>query len=375
MFDVVCFLGKREIEEMFRRLFLLVFFGLLFFGFGDCAVFGNPLKKLFKPEVEADPNKVYTLSENNGPWLILLCTFRGEHAESKANMLVYELRKNYKFKAYVFAGEFNLDFKKDMKTDKNLRKYSSLDTAAPQRINYIKNGKFVEYVVLVGDYQSPDELQKDLEKIRNTYPACMFEMTGKEVPRVITDQVPRPFPMPFAVPNPSLPAGYIAQTGNNYKFIARLNEKHQFSLLDCPRKYTVQIATFTGKSSFKQEANLQFENQRNQNTKLSQLQLGEVAADKLCKILRAQGIEAYQFHDQFSSIVTVGGFDYYEIPTRDSNINLRPEIVQIMNYFRGQPNNIFANQPMSYEPRRFNGIECDLQPKVIEVPAKFNTGK
>ncbi|MDR2644098.1 MAG: hypothetical protein LBC74_15055 [Planctomycetaceae bacterium] len=362
-------------------IFLLLSVLLLTFVlFTDClsltAVgFENPLKKFINNnnDVEADPNKIYALTEKNGPWLILLCSFKDkptdkiQDAENKANILVYELRKKFKLKAYVFAGEFNLDLKRDMKSDVNLRR---TDRSIARNKKYDKGGVFIEYVVLVGDYQSPDELQKDLEKIRDISPECMFQMFPKDA------QAPnrRPFPMPLAVPNPILPTSYITQTNDNFKFIEKLNEGREFSLLSCPRKYTVQIATFTGRTVFRGDTNINFYQNRNltANQKRTQLELAEASAEKLCRILRKKGFEAYQYHDQFSSIVTVGGFDYFNVPVTNNPTGgevLRHEIVQLMNCFRGKPIKTGQkNMPYTYIPVQFEGIECDLAPKVIEVP-------
>jgi hypothetical protein len=364
-----------------RRYVFLLLSVLLpaFVFFADCkftasAGFENPIKKLFNNnDVEADPNKVYLLNEKNGPWLILLCSFKDKptdkikDAETKANTLVHELRKKFKLKAYVFAGEFNFNLQNDLKSDTRLR---SSDKSIARNKKYSNGGVFIEYVVLVGDYQSPDELQKDLEKIRDLAPECMFKM----FPQAASNR--RPFPMPLAVANPMLPANYISPTNNNLKFIEKLNEKREFSLLACPRKYTVQIATFTGRTVFRFRADSNTDLYQNGSKiqrelalgeKKTQLEVAEAAAEKLCKALRKKGIEAFQYHDQFSSIVTVGGFDYYNLP--NNNNVLRPEIVQIMNYFRGTPVQTgHLNMPYSYIPVKIDGIECDLSPKVIEVP-------
>ncbi|MDR2170232.1 MAG: hypothetical protein LBP59_08835 [Planctomycetaceae bacterium] len=331
--------------------------------------FENPLKKIFNNNnVEADPNKVYVLSEKDGPWLILLCSFKDKptdkikNSEEKANALVYELRKKFNLKAYVFAGKFNLNLRDDLKSDITLR---NSDKSFVRNKKYNKGGSFIEYVVLVGDYQSQEELQKDLEKIRNISPECMFKMfpnAGKQQ---------RPFPMPFAIPNPLLPKNYIMQSSGNLKIIDKLNEKREFSLLACPRNYTVQIATFTGRTVFSNNTNVDlYKNSKLPiNENLSQLQLAELSAEKLCKALRAKGIEAYQYHDQFSSIVTVGGFDYCQTPGTN---DIRPEIIQIMNHFKGKP--IQTRQtltPYSYIPVTIDGIECDMLPKIIEIPKRL----
>jgi actin-related protein len=360
-----------------RFIFLFLsatFLSFLFFSDGGSLAVGfeNPIKKFFNSnDVEAEPNKVYLLNEKNGPWLILLCSFKDKptdkikDAENKANTLVYELRKRFKLKAYVFAGEFNLNLKNDLKSDINLR---HSDRSIAKNKKYNKGGVFVEYVVLVGDYQSPDELQKDLERIRKIEPECMFQM----FPKSSAAPNRRPFPMPLAVPNPILPTSYIAQTGSNFKFIEKFNEKREFSLLSCPRKYTVQVATFNGKTVFRGDTNVNFYKNHTTKEQKTQLELAEASAEKLCRALRKHGFEAYQYHDQFSSIVTVGGFDYYKFPNGADG--LRPEIVQIMNNFRGKPiKTSQLNAPYTYLPVKYDGIECDMSPKLIEIPKGIKT--
>ena len=55
---------------------------------------GAPLGKRLIPfkRIDADPNKSYPLTAENGPWLIMAATFSGEKAREQAQELVYELR-------------------------------------------------------------------------------------------------------------------------------------------------------------------------------------------------------------------------------------------------------------------------------------------
>ncbi|MCR4415145.1 MAG: hypothetical protein NUV77_22215, partial [Thermoguttaceae bacterium] len=83
-----------------------------------CCLSGSALgapwdKILTVNRVEADPKKDYTLSEKNGPWMILACSFSaGEDEQSRqaarqqARELVLELRKRYKLPAYMYEKEF-----------------------------------------------------------------------------------------------------------------------------------------------------------------------------------------------------------------------------------------------------------------------------
>ena len=53
-----------------------------------------PWKKLVPfRSVEADPNKQYWLTEDQGPWMIMATSFAGPGAEEQAHALVLELRK------------------------------------------------------------------------------------------------------------------------------------------------------------------------------------------------------------------------------------------------------------------------------------------
>ena len=51
--------------------------------------------------VEADPDRPYPVKEENGPWMIMACSFSGDGAEKQAKDLALELRKRYKLEAYT----------------------------------------------------------------------------------------------------------------------------------------------------------------------------------------------------------------------------------------------------------------------------------
>ena len=51
----------------------------------------NPLLALLPFRmIDADPNKSYTLTPENGPWVIVASSFAGNGAEQQARELVYE---------------------------------------------------------------------------------------------------------------------------------------------------------------------------------------------------------------------------------------------------------------------------------------------
>lgn len=356
-----------------RRFFQKTLFGAICFGVLSCC-FGTPtvsaqgwIKKMFEKKVEADPNTEYTLSETNGPWLIYATRFSGPQARQNANALALELRRDANCKAYVYSKAFNFDLNSEKKQNRN--------PYAPS-FNYKKKGTVEEYAVLIGDFASLEDkdLQNTLKAIKVAHPMTMYRLQGVLNPPNVPQGTPGPLRMAFGVTNPLLPPEFFKQEGAIDEFVLGLNTKRPYSLLNCPRRYTVQVATFTGKVEINPEKVQEILDGKKPFTqrKVSELDYGMKAAQELCRILREKHkIEAYEFHDRYSSIVTVGSFDTYGQQLPNGMIELQPEIVQIMNRFQGKParQNTGPNT-ISHEPVRFEGFECDVQPRLIEVPRR-----
>ncbi len=335
---------------------------------------GGPFDWAGNGSVEADPNKEYILAETNGPWMIFVASFGGPNAKQEANQLVLELRQRYKYRAYVFNQEFVHDLKKE---GKPVNPYS-------RNKNFKKKGAFREYAVLVGDFQSGEEVsfQKTLKDIKRAYPefykrtaagVALPPPTGSKpnAPTFLAEGERGPLFMAFGALNPMLPEDNFARKGFVDPFIAKINNRPN-SLLNCPGKFTVRVATFSGKVEMSQDKVQSILDGKEQfiSGKVSDLELGGIAAARLAAALRAKGYEAYEFHDRFESIVTVGHFTDigYELP--NGRIELKPEIVDIMNRFKAKPLDPKRVQPgfLPYEPVTIVGIECDTQPQIVEVP-------
>ena len=108
------------------------------------------------------------------------------------------------------------------------------------------------------------------------------------------------------------------------------------------------------------------------------------AADKahaLTEYLRGKGVEAYEFHDRHSSIVTVGSFDSLGAPRPDGKTELDPRIHKIMTEYgassQGMPNGSTAaldrlrlksfTLPVGPDHVK-KPIACDVRPTPVEVP-------
>ena len=301
----------------------------------------NALRTILKP-VEADPNKDYVLTEMDGPYLIFAAAFSGPNAKQDAHSLVLELRKNHKWNAFVYEKTFTFDVKKDFKQAAN--PYTK--TTA----KYMNSGSGTEFAVLIGNFSSLDDkqLDKTLAEVRQCQPASL---KGKASPT--------PFSMAFPLANPLLPPE--TQRGVVDDFVVSLNKDRPYSLLRNPGRYTVQIATFTGSVMAKTAELDKLAARKPQKTDLEK---GEQAAVALCKALREQRVEAYEFHDRYTSIVTVGSFDQQHLRRApDGTVILDPQIIQIMQQYQAKKE---GNSPAKIVV--VNGIECDPLPVLIEVP-------
>jgi hypothetical protein len=325
----------------------------------------------FAKKVEADPQKTYEVTEEHGPWMIMATSFSGIGAEEQAQELVLELRKSFNLEAYQHRRTF--DFTEPVIG------HGLTPQGEPKKMRYRQNVRFDEIAVLVGHYARPDasEIESTLYKVKYARPNCLDLSKRSQSSqrfaglRAIQRRIhPNPEkrqrgPMgnAFVTRNPLLPEEFFVAPGLD-SLVLEMNQGVEHSLLDCPAKYTVKVATFRGEMTMdlsKMEAQPKLF--RTQPTKLEQ------AAEKahlLTKALRAKGVEAYEFHDRFESIVTVGSFQSVGSPRDDGKIEIDPAVHAIIETYRAE------KQPLGtmvgLKPQTLNGIAFDIQPQPVEVP-------
>ena len=325
--------------------------------------------------VEANPEKSYALSEKQGPWLILAYTFAGDNAQERAAELALELRREFRLPAYTHRRRFDFD---DQGAPRRLDRYGQV-----RKIKYRIN-ELEEVAVLVGDFPSVDDerARKTLERIKyRCEPECL-KPSAKRVEdhpfvgfrgvwrTITTDKGIRtkkvnagPMVTALLTTNPLLPDEYYAPKGLD-QFVIDMNKPVKHSLLECPGRYTVKVATFSGNVIIDQKK-IQEAERGNVSSRLAE------AADKahrLTEALREQGHEAYEFHDRGQSIVCVGSFDSYGAPRADGKIEINPRIHQIMTTFQASQNPLPGQ--MGLPVKVIAGIPLDIQPQMVEVPKR-----
>jgi hypothetical protein len=293
--------------------------------------------------LQANPNgDGYSLTQDSGPWLIVAASFSGNGAEKQAHDLASELRDKFHLHAYVHEMDFK--FKDD--TDNN-GKYGSVNRRRLRRGDEVR-----EIAVLVGDFASisgpdakqmlthvkslepaalnvdPDQTSQTLAEVRRSEDAAL-EKNGQSRRR-------GPMSQAFFTRNPLLPREYFVPKGVD-KFVAQMNEGVEHSLLDCPGRQTIKVATFRGKtilqtSAKEDTATTSFWGSRKKDDKNPLIEAAE-NAHLLAKELRAHGFDAYEFHDRDESIVTIGAFAQVTQQLPDGRVVAIPEVQKIVQMF------------------------------------------
>ncbi len=325
--------------------------------------------------VEADPDAEYKMGEDNGPWMIMASSFSGDGAKDQARQLVYELRKRYKLPAYVHCARFDFGETKGRGIDR---------FGDSPKMRYRCGDELEEIAVLVGNYPAVDDpgAQKTLRKLKYARPRCLEVKQGQATHQSLagwrwnqktfqeyigSDKKEKgPMGHAFITTNPLLPKDYYASKGLD-PAVLKMNKRVKHSLLDCPGKYTVQVATFKGNVVIKPDQIQAIENGKRIKSKLAD---AAMKAHELTEALRVKGWEAYEFHDHHASIVTVGSFGSVGTPRVDGRIEINPKVHAIMRTFGAKSVNVSGKGSGLASPKSLVRIPFDIQPIPVEVPKR-----
>lgn len=326
-----------------------------------------PFKK-----VDADPNKSYELDEGRGPWMVMAASFAGPTAEQQAKDLVLELRRQFKMEAYTFRQTY--DFTKTTE-GRGWSRYGG-----PRRMRYMSNAKFEEIAVLVGNFASVDDprIESTLQQIKYAKPETLDSGKKKESTQRLaslrsfyhlasTNPEKRnkgPMGAAFVTRNPLLPEELFVAKGLD-PFVVEMNQDLPHSLLKCPGKYTVRVASFRGVDTM---TPAKFDELTQKPRKMSKIDEAAIKASKLCAALREKGVEAYEFHDRTESIVTVGSFNEVGQPRPDGKTEINPSVHRIMKEYGPVQKTKPGSSVAEVYARALNGISFDPQPLPVEVP-------
>ena len=273
-----------------------------------------------------------------GDWLVMCYSFSSDDGKEQAIRLATELRERHRLKAYVFTRHFDLSDKLSKNTVGGWRYAEGREKkdgviVPDKRMKPATKSQFSETAVMVGNsFESIDDpkAQAMLAKIKGLSPASLQQISPEELAeddsrlrlyRAAIDRTGKPMGHAMLLTNPTLPAEYFKRK-NVDDFILKMNRGVRYSLLKCPGKYSVRVATFRGKSTIspleiqQQQQKLDWHKKNRKGIK-SQLTEAFNKANVLTKTLRKNGVEAYEFHDRQESYVCVGSFEW--LTRTDSN--------------------------------------------------------
>lgn len=322
----------------------------------------------------ARANANFALEQEHGPWLIMASTFSGYGAEQQATKLAEELSQKHGMNAYVHDMQFDLT---GDTPGQGVDKYG-----APIKMRYRKGERLHEWAVLVGNFSSIEDerAQEMLEKIKVLQPQSLEFNSGEEttqnfaevrkiqaslVERLKNSKQLGPMRNAFLTSNPILPKEYFVPKGVD-KFIEKMNAKVEHSLLDCPGRYSVKVASFQGSTSIEGAATA-MQSMSNRRKKKKQEDPLAAAAEKahlLTMEMRKQGWEAYEFHDRNESYVTVGSFDKIATGRKGQEVPTA-KVQEIMRTFGAR-----YNTPAT--PLAEARLPSSVQAKADEVKQRFS---
>lgn len=288
------------------------------------------------------------LKPEHGPWLVFAMSFDGYNAKSQAEQLATELRRDYKLQAYCM--DKKLDYTQPLIG-------AGVDTNGNNRKMKFRDKKVIDgYAVLVGDFDSIDS------------PAITEALAT--VKKILKKKSNSPDKVNcFTTRNPMLPDDYY-KTPEVDRFVKKLNEQREhseFNLLECPGKFTVRVAVFSGEDRAIGGWGGSNSPDNNDDRKISQLVVAAERAALTAKALRIAGYEAYQFHDRTKSIVTVGSFNELGRDDKSNRFAYDPAIQKIVARFGATSQQTRSAYGLTQTPRLlFDLVEQKQIPEINE---------
>ncbi len=329
------------------------------------------------------------LRDESGPWLILATVISGDDGEQKAIALAKELRQTLGVKAYVHKKVF------DSTAPMAVATYNLPDAQKPVELRLRARNQTREehFAVLVGDFTEHDshQIQSMLTKVKTAKPQTLAEPTSSK-PSEANDTAAMvskhrssiwkltnrkenlergAMGAALITRNPLLPDEFFQATITD-DFVVDLNrdKKIEHSLLDCPGRFTVRVASFVGRSTTDLGSGAEI-SQLNEESDL--LVHAALQAHKMTEALRKKNVEAYEFHDYFGSYVMIGSFNSLGDSKPGGEFQYHPDIIKTLTEYCGLQT-MDAKDPSTGRVQRVQSIKSidkipfDLEGKAMAVP-------
>ena len=284
-------------------------------------------------------NNDIAVQPGHGNFMICLNWYSGPDAPQAARDLALELRgPDFNLKAYVFTKgveERNAEIARIKEyVKKQQEAWDKLKLDAEPHIRVPVTRYEIQCAVLVGGYKDMESAHNALEKLKTCsadklkekniplHSVGLVKFDDKKPPTAAMGLV-NPFTHALVVANPSIKAPEQTKgkmSPEDLALLRALNENESYSLLKCPKAYTLAVRAFHTPASI--------ESKQSSSSMLQKLGLGgsgdkvdsaAVSAHNLATLLNAmlsqsqtlqrEKLTAYVLHTKYCSYVTVGAFN------------------------------------------------------------------
>jgi hypothetical protein len=269
----------------------------------------------------------FAVTPQVGPWMICVASYRGEDARIKSEEMCQELRA-MKVPAYLFnrAAEEQRNEAERVAALREQHKQQLKAAGLPEDTKVrIKSVRIEDqYAILVGGFKEDTAARKYLDEIRKLKPSEKLQLISY-VPGPdgkMREQAVNPFQSAFVCRNPSVPVEKPNADNAPDPRLKEYNAGEKYSLLKCRKPWTLVVKTYQGAAIVQSQ-----DTSPSLMEKLFGGKSGEILnanarmAHQLAESLRTKqkgqiglGLEAYVLHTEYSSYVTVGGFDSPDDP-------------------------------------------------------------
>jgi len=267
----------------------------------------TPVDELRAPTIALpdDPIEPYLLTKNDGPFMVNAKVFRGPDCQKMALALVKELREEYHLPAYVFRI-------KDLPGRHLVRGIPPQADPSVMQANLKMPEKvrtYDEAAVLVGDAKTMKDCEKLHHQVKKIKPRCLEGMSSIFPWKDGLSKSTR-------TTNPYVAAQDLFPRKQD-ALIPKMNTGAH-SIANCSGRYTLQIAEFSGRTTF----DAKDDNFRGLlKLRESPLRTAGDDAERLAAALMKDrefqqlGQPVYTFHDRTASRVYIGSFQNDRDPT------------------------------------------------------------
>lgn len=300
-----------------------------------------------------EPAIKYPLTPREGPWLIHVASFRGDQSLEFAHRLAEEVRTKHRLLSFIYSMN-----EEDAKRDREQLKQYQMQVVGTDKVagtderQKFKTVRIVkEYSVFVGNFSTMEKAREQTEDIKAFPPptsipeyglslfnesnatskadpqsseiANLFKLkttTRSEDRKLLSAKQGNPFRQAFVVRNPFLAKSKVATVVNQNAPVPMdstwpaLNEKEKYSIFTNTKPWTLVVAKFapptdvrTSPTGSVVQAGVGMPGQNLGRG----LEASAETARQVADLLRdgGKGYDAYVFHTQQYSLVTVGAFD------------------------------------------------------------------